>query len=132
MAVVLDTCAWLWMCSAPAKLSRAARSVIRRERGRAGLVVCVFSIWEIAKLVQKGKLKFSVPMREWIAEATGAAGVTIHPLTSEICLESAELPGIFHGDPAAKIIVATARLLKAPIVTADRKILDYSHVQTVW
>ena len=132
MAVVLDTCAWLWMCSAPARLSRAARSVIRRERRHAGLVVCVFCVWEIAKLVQKGKLTFSIPVREWTAEASRAAGVTIHPLTPDICVESAELPGVFHGDPADQIIVATARVLAAPVVTSDRRILGYPHVQSVW
>ena len=82
--------------------------------------------------MQKGKLKFSTSSREWIAEATRTAGVTIHPLTPDICVESAELPGVFHGDPADQIIVATARLLGAPVVTADRKILDYPHVQSVW
>ena len=66
------------------------------------------------------------------AEATRAVGVTIHPLTPEICIESAELPGVFHGDQADQIIVATARLLGAPVVTSDPKILDYPHVQSVW
>ena len=132
MPAVLDTCAWLWLCAEPAKLSRRAQSVMQRERRRAGLIVSVFSAWEIAKLVQKGKLRFSVPCRDWIAEASRAAGVTLHPLTPEICVESTELPGIFHGDPADQIIVATARLLAAPVVTADREILDYPHVQSLW
>lgn len=105
---------------------------MQRERRRAGLIVSVFSAWEIAKLVQKGKLKFSIPCREWIAEAIGTDGVTLHPLTPEICVESSELPGVFHGDPADQIIVATARVLSIPVVTSDRKILDYPHVQSVW
>ena len=132
MPVVLDTCAWLWFCSAPTKLSARARSVLRREQRRSGLIVSVFSSWEVAKLVQKGKLKFSIPCREWIAQAVGTNGVTLQPLTPEICVESTELPGVFHGDPADQIIVATARLLSAPIVTSDRKILDYPHVTTIW
>lgn len=132
MPVVLDTCAWLWSCSAPEKLSRPASEAIARERKRAGLIVSVFSTWEIAKLVQKGKLTFAITCRQWLDAALKAEGVTLHPLTPEICLESTELPGAFHGDPADQIIVATARLLSAAVVTADRRILDYPHIPTIW
>src|SRR5262245_37211171 len=131
MAVVLDTCAWLWLCSSPEKLSAAARESIRRERRRAGLIVSVFSSWEIAKLVQKGKLKFSLSCREWIDRAARTDGVTLHPLTPEICVESTELPGEFHGDPADQIIVATARILGVPVVTSDRQTLDSRHAPTL-
>jgi PIN domain nuclease of toxin-antitoxin system len=130
--VVLDTCAWLWMCSTPKKLSRAAREVIERDRKNDGLVVSVMSAWEVAKLVQKGKLAFTITCREWLAAAITTDGVTMHPLTPDICVESTELPGSFHGDPADQLIVATARLLGAPLVTADRKIRDYAHVATLW
>jgi prevent-host-death family protein len=132
MAVVLDTCAWLWACAEPAKLSRAAKEAIERERKRDGLIVSVFSVWEIAKLVQKGKLSFSIPCRRWLESAIAEDGVSLHPLTPEICIESTELPGTFGGDPADQIIVATARLLSAPVVTRDRRILDYAHVPTIW
>jgi PIN domain nuclease of toxin-antitoxin system len=132
MAVVLDTCAWLWHCSEPEKLSTAAAGMIEKEKKRRGLVVSVFSCWEIAKLVQKGKLKFSIPCGLWIEQAVRAEGVMIHALTPEICIESAELPGSFHGDPADQIIVATARLLGAPVLTCDRRILGYPHVPSLW
>lgn len=132
MAVVLDTCAWLWLCAAPEKLSSAASDVVQRERRRSGLLLSVFSVWEVAKLVQKGKLAFSIPCREWIDAALATDGLTLQPLTPEICVASTELPGVFHGDPADQIIVATARALSAPVVTRDRRILDYAHVPTVW
>ena len=132
MPLVLDTCAWLWLCAAPEKLSRAARAAINHARPDYGLVVSVFSIWEIAKLVQKGKLELSIPCREWIAAAMGLDGISMHPVSPEICIESTELPGTFHGDPADQIIVATARLLSAPVITADRKIRSYRYVQSVW
>jgi PIN domain nuclease of toxin-antitoxin system len=130
--VVLDTCAWLWTCSAPKKLSRAAREIIERNRKHDGLVVSIVSAWEIAKLVQKGKLAFAIPCRAWIAKAVTVAGITMHPLTPDICIESTELPGAFHGDPADQLIVATARLLGVPLVTPDRRIRGYAHVATLW
>lgn len=132
MAVVLDTCAWLWFCSDRRRLSKAATDIIRREQRRAGLIVSVFSAWEIAKLVEKRRLEFAIPCREWIEQACRLDGIALHPLTPEICVESTQLPGVFHGDPADQIIVATARTLAAPIVTADRRILEYSHTPTIW
>ena len=110
----------------------AAREVVGREKKGDGLVVSIMSAWEIAKLVQKGKLAFSVPCREWLDGAVRADGVVMHPLSPDICVESTELPGAFHGDPADQLIVATARLLGAPVVTADRKIRAYPHVPTIW
>jgi PIN domain nuclease of toxin-antitoxin system len=95
MAVVLDTCAWLWFCSDRSKLSKAATEVVRREQRRAGLVVSVFSAWEIAKLVEKRKLEFAIPCRHWIDQACRVDGITVYPLTPEICVESTELPGRF-------------------------------------
>ncbi len=132
MAVVLDTCAWIWLCAEPDKLSTTAGEIIQREQKRNGLVVSVFSCWEVAKLVQKGKLKFAIPCREWIEQAIRSPGVTMHPLTPEICLESTALPGSFHGDPADQIIVATARALALPVLTCDRKIRTYPHVSAMW
>ena len=132
MAIVLDTCAWIWLCTKPEKLSAAANDVIRRERRREGLVLSIISCWEVAKLVEKKKLRFTIPCREWIDQAVREEGVTLHPLTPEICVESTELPGAFHGDPADQIIVATARLLGMPVLTSDREIVDYPHVPTVW
>jgi PIN domain nuclease of toxin-antitoxin system len=132
VSLVLDTCAWLWYCAEPKKLSRVAREAIQREKARAGLIVSVISCWEIAKLVQKGKLKFSIRCREWIEFALQTEGISLYALTPEIAVESAELPGSFGGDPADQIIVATARALGVAVLTKDRKILDYPHVPSLW
>ena len=132
MAVVLDTCAWLWHSAEPEKLSAAAAEAIARERERGGLVVSVISCWEIGKLVEKGRLELSVPVREWIRTALRGEGVVLHPLTPDLCADSVELPGVFHGDPADQIIVATARRASSAVVTKDRRIIDYPHVPTIW
>ena len=109
-----------------------SREAIQREKTRKGLTLSVISCWEIAKLVQKGKLKFSIPCREWIDSALQVEGITLHPLTPEVAIESTELPGMFNGDPADQIIVATARTLGLAVLTKDRKILDYPHVPGIW
>jgi PIN domain nuclease of toxin-antitoxin system len=57
--------------------------------------------------------------------------IHIADLTPEIAVESALLPGL-HPDPADQLIVATARVLGMPLITADRRILDFGQVETIW
>ena len=72
-----------------------------------------------------------MPVHEWFGKALAYPGNRVIELTSEIAIESTELPGEFHRDPADQIIVATARLYDSPLVTSDGKILQYPHVNTV-
>lgn len=92
----------------------------------------IISVWEVAKLVEKRKLAFSIPLRQWIERALEQEGLQLYPLTADVCVESTELPGVFRGDPADQIIVATARAAAAALVTCDRKIREYPHVPTLW
>jgi PIN domain nuclease of toxin-antitoxin system len=52
-------------------------------------------------------------------------------LTPEIAIESTQLPGEFHRDPADQIIVATARIYNCPLLTSDKKIIDYPNVKKI-
>ncbi len=88
--------------------------------------VSVISVWEFSMLEFKGKIKLPHNILEWVYEALGAPGVSLAPLTPEIAIESCQLPGEFHGDPADRMIVATARSLGATLVTQDAHILAYS------
>ncbi len=76
-------------------------------------------------LVSKGKLMFACDVQTWLDEALSRPGITLAPLTTEIAVDSVYLPGILHGDPADRIITATARRLRATLVTADAKLLTY-------
>lgn len=76
-------------------------------------------------LEAKGRLTLQLPVVEWVHQALRLPGLTLIPLTPEIAVDSTRLPGHFHGDPADRIIVATARQTGATVMTADRQILDY-------
>lgn len=91
----------------------------------------VISCWEVAKLVEKGRLTLSQPVGDWISEALALPDVLLLPLTAEIAIESAQLPPTIHADPADQIIVATARILQVPLLTADKRLIDYLHVATL-
>ena len=76
-------------------------------------------------LEAKGRISFPLSCEEWIRRALAAPGMALAPLTPEIALASTRLPGEFHGDPADRIITATARQLGALLLTRDREIIDY-------
>ncbi len=72
-----------------------------------------------------------IPITDWFEQAFSDTGMTLLELTPGICIESTQLPGTFHRDPADQLIVATARVHGYPLVSMDQKILAYPHVVTV-
>jgi PIN domain nuclease of toxin-antitoxin system len=130
-ALVLDTHAWVWWASNPEKLSRPQRSAIERARKRATdtLLVSVISAWEVALLVQSGRLRFAVPLEAWLEQATVIPGLEVVPLTVPIISTAARLVAL--RDPADMLIVATAQHHGARLVTSDTRIEDSGTVQVV-
>jgi PIN domain nuclease of toxin-antitoxin system len=96
------------------------------------IIISSISVWEIAMLVSHGRLALTTDSAQWISMVEQIKVVRFIPVDNEIRLKSCELPGTFHKDPADRLIVATARKLAAPLLTADEKILAYPHVQTIW
>jgi PIN domain nuclease of toxin-antitoxin system len=128
--IVLDTHIWIWWVHGSDRLTQTQLDVIEANEG--GVIgVSAISLWEIAKLVENGRLELPVSLEKWFAQALNYPGVQIIELTPEIATESTRLPGEFHRDPADQIIVATARVMKCKLVTSDEKILNYSHVKTI-
>ena len=81
--------------------------------------------------MEVGRLRLSISTSDWLTQALAYPGVQLLELTVPIVVESTQLPGVFHRDPADQLLVATARFHKIPLVTADGKILAYPHVQTL-
>jgi PIN domain nuclease of toxin-antitoxin system len=125
-ALLLDTHCWIWMqTSSTEHLSRTARRAIEAAAGRGELLLSAISVWELGMLEVKGRIQLRLPCLEWVRAALDSPGLSVMPLTPEIAIDSSRLPGEFHGDPADRIIVATARSAGARLLTADRRILDY-------
>jgi PIN domain nuclease of toxin-antitoxin system len=107
--IVLDTHIWVWWVHDDANLPPAHKAYIQ-ERETDGLGISAISCWEIAKLVENNRLRLPVPIGEWLDQALAYPGMRLLELTPRIAVESTQLPGSFHRDPADQIIVATARL----------------------
>ena len=131
--IVLDTHVLIWWVSGDTgQISPAAQEAIKQELAGGQIVISSISAWELAMLVAKGRLALSMDVSEWLACVSQIEAVTFVTVDNTIAVKSTELPGEFHKDPADRMIVATARKLAAPLVTADEKIRAYPHVRTIW
>jgi PIN domain nuclease of toxin-antitoxin system len=130
--IVLDTHVWIWWLSEPEKLVPRARRAVATAAGNRSLYISAISAWKIAVLVSKGRLEFTSDAQDWIARSEALPFFHFVPVDNTIAVRSVRLPEPFHKDPADRIIVATAMILGAPVVTSDTKILRYSHVQSIW
>lgn len=82
-------------------------------------------------LVEKGRLELSMPPNEWVDAALNLPNVVVIPLSPQIATASSDLPPSLHRDPADRILVATARSMAIPFLTADQRLIDYPHVVTL-
>lgn len=130
--IVLDTHALVWWVNDPRQLSEPARRVIEEAQQNHAVYVSCISSWEIALLVQRGRLQLAFDVRDWLARCEALPFVTFLPVTTAIAVESTRLPGFPHADPADRIIVATALSLSASLVTRDEKIHCFKIVQSIW
>jgi PIN domain nuclease of toxin-antitoxin system len=119
--LLLDTHVWLWLVGGVEPLKRPVLSAVEGAARRGRIRVSAISVWELAMLEAKGRIRLSKDCLAWVREALSAPGTSLVPLTPEIAVETSRLPGEFHGDPADRILVATARLLGATLLTRDEK-----------
>jgi PIN domain nuclease of toxin-antitoxin system len=128
--ILLDTHIWVWWVDDSQQLTERQRHIIQ-DNVQSGLGVSAISCWEVAKLVEYGRLELAYAIEEWMGQAVAYPGMQLLELTPQIAIESTKLPGSFHRDPADQIIVATARVYDIPLLTADRRILQYPHVRSL-
>lgn len=132
--IVLDTHALLWWVNGDGDLSDNANLAIKNEwsSDNGAILVSAMSAWEIAMLVSANRLMLAMPLDNWLEAASSIDKVSFVAVEAQIAVESTRLPGEFHKDPADRMIVALARHLNVPLVTADATILAYKHVKSIW
>lgn len=129
---LLDTHAWIWWHIAPDRLSSGVAKLLSTPPEGTELLLSAISPWELAKLLEKGRLTLTTDPEAWLNEAMAMPRLRLAPLTPRIAYRSTVLPQPFHRDPGDQIIVATARELDAIVVTKDERLTKYPHVRTLW
>jgi PIN domain nuclease of toxin-antitoxin system len=118
--IILDTHIWVKWVLDESQLPHTIQEKISKHES-TGLGVSVISCWEVAKLIELKRLTFQLEISDWIEQALSYPGIQLIEFSPLIAVESTQLPGEFHRDPADQIIVATARIYDWPLLTLDRK-----------
>ena len=130
--IVLDTHAWIWFISNPDLLSKRAKKAVNAAVKDKSILISSISAWELALLVTKKRIKLTLDVTDWIAKSESLPFIQFVPVTNSIAIKSVNLPLPRHPDPADRIIIATALSVGAPLVTKDKKLLDYVPIKTIW
>lgn len=127
---ILDTHVWIWWMLGDRRLSSREREILDGLPRDARPVLCDISLWEVALLVQLGRLHLDDDLADWlrIAAAGYCRGAGITPA---VVVAMNQLPATFHQDPADRLIVATARAAGLPVATRDQRIRR-SRLVTLW
>jgi PIN domain nuclease of toxin-antitoxin system len=129
--ILLDTHVLIWWANGEhERLSETAIAAIDAKERQC--LVSAISCWEVAMLVERGRLGLSIDCERWLALLEAVPGVQLLPLSPAVAVASTRLPGTFHADPADRFLVAQARDLAIPLVTADSTIRAYPHVHSLW
>lgn len=131
MRYLLDTHILIWWLQGSDRLSAGQQQAIDAANENAPLLVSDISLWEIATLHSLGRLRFDLPLRDWLDAAVAPPLVRRVDISPPVAAEVASLPDSFHRDPADRILVATARVWNASLVTSDQKLVDSGLVPTV-
>jgi PIN domain nuclease of toxin-antitoxin system len=123
--LLLDTHVWIWLMNEDLKLSSNFLKAVDRCQKQDTILISAISIWEIGMLVEKKRIELNMDCLDWVERSLSLSGIVLVPISPRIAIQSTRLPGVIHGDPADRILIATAVEESAVLATHDQKLLDY-------
>jgi len=129
--VLLDTHIWVWWLTTGSPLTRTERAALGAAAERREVCLAAISLWEAQMLHGKRRLELPLPFSDWLVRAADNRIVSVIPLDVETVLALDSLPDSFHGDPADRLIVATAKAHALPLATRDTRIRR-SRIVRLW
>jgi PIN domain nuclease of toxin-antitoxin system len=131
--IILDTHVLVWWVDGDTKkFSRKARQALEHHGKRNELLIASISVFEIITLERRGRLRFKISASEWLAQVRRLPEYRIEPLTDDIAERAGQFGDAWPGDPADRMIAATALLRDVPLVTHDEKLRGMEHLKTIW
>jgi PIN domain nuclease of toxin-antitoxin system len=126
---LLDTHVWVWWLTRDAALPARERAALNEDASRGKVRLSAISLWEAQVLHAKNRLQLPAAFAEWLREAASPEVLAVLPLDVDVALALDGLPASFHGDPADRVIAATARAHALPLATHDTAIRRSRAVQ---
>ena len=130
--IVLDTHVLIWWLTTPAKLTAAARKAIKQAAAENAIAVSTISILEITTAVRRQRLLFNIPVDQWLADLRMLPELRLEPVNADIAQLAGSWGDEMHGDPADRLIAATAITIGAALITADTKLRTCPALHTIW
>ncbi len=127
--ILLDTHTWVWWEAAASRLSTEALAAIE---GADVVGVSSISIWEVALLVERGRLGLQIELGEWLGKAVRNDRVEIVEIEPAIAVTAARIPRTVLRDPADRLIAATAMVHGLRLVSRDREMHSLPELSIVW
>ena len=123
--LLLDTHVWIWLMLGDERLNLSFRHAVEQYKDKERILVSAISVWELGMLVERKRIQLEIDCLDWVEQVFESSNVNLIPLTPRIAIQSTRLPETPHGDPADRILIATAHEYNAILITHDQKILDY-------
>lgn len=123
--LLLDTHVWIWLAAGNTILSSPARKAIEHAKTQEHLIIAPISVWEISMLAERKRILLDMDLTDWLKQWVELPGILLADFSFQVAVLSNRLQGSIHGDPADRILIATAYAENAVLVTADEKILKF-------
>ncbi|MGH7590308.1 MAG: type II toxin-antitoxin system VapC family toxin [Gemmatimonadales bacterium] len=124
--LLLDTHVWIWLVEGQVhRVGPKVPALVERAATEERLVLSAISWWELGMLLERGRITLAKELTAWISANRTTPGARMEVITPSIALDSARLPDLDHGDPADRVLAATARELDATLVTCDAELIAY-------
>jgi len=130
--ITMDTCAIIWQALKPNEITKKAANAIEKANEDEGMIMSEISLWEIAMLIKKKRLILDTTYKKFINNVLDANHYHLIGITPEIAEMSTEFSHSLNADPADRIISATSVINNAPLITADKNLLKFRSIKTIW
>lgn len=128
-AILLDTHILLWLENGDAKLPPRTRGLIDRHwQGGGTVLVSAVTAWEVAMLVERGRIRLDCATQAWFRRCLDRPGFEMVPLSWRVCIQAYELHSLGHRDPGDRLLIATAIERRCALVTQDERIIRYAQL----
>jgi PIN domain nuclease of toxin-antitoxin system len=125
--IVLDTHIFIWLVSGGDFLSDKIKNIIRESTKEGCVFISAITLWEIALLNSKNRIKLGLNIDTWVESVLSLSGIEVIDINYKTLIESVNLSNGLHPGPSDRIIVATARAMNAVLITRDSKIISWNN-----